>query len=638
MTLFSFSACESLEQVYRGNESDNTSGLRMNDMILSMNGKSVGGMTELGLSIELEVCGPELELVVSRYKHSTSSASQALTKDRQTWESFDREMNDSRRLDWYEVNAPTPGASSGADNLPQMDLMPLDFQSSANRTPMVADTDEPRDERFAEEMVSEEDQSHSSTPSEQERSSPHQTETKGFSQITFSQFSPTSETSETHLPNTQKPAVEGHPQDEVEEDKSSDSECWSDDDEAWLGCVCGEIHPDPIPVFWVQCEECNAWYNVAPKCVGFSEKEAASVERWTCRACTDSVAEQSSLESDDECTETPPDSPACPAQQTSKVQNSSEAIAPKPARRRSRQDDGERKSNSNGSGKTAPNGSDSAPRPGASNTTGEKKRKTIQRSRSDSATSQKGKVYLQKKADLLRRTREDGCVLPATTPRKRDDGTYAHPTGRCPTGLSWDATRGLFAPKVTRKHKPKAKKRVKKVAETSDRQERKVDLTRRMTKDGHVLPASTPQRKNDGLYARPRGRGPAGTIWDPERGIFVSNSMAKTNSDERSSKRPRRKPQKEAGEAVETPSDDMSFVGTDEEAEALEVLPVGTLVSVAERVWPGSNQLGGIGKIIDYRAAEDDPNTTLYDVRYVLGGREKGVHGKYVSRHDFLDS
>ena len=32
----------------------------------------------------------------------------------------------------------------------------------------------------------------------------------------------------------------------------------------------------------------------------------------------------------------------------------------------------------------------------------------------------------------------------------------------------------------------------------------------------------------------------------------------------------------------------------------------------------------------------DDPDAMLYDVRYVLGGREKGVHNKYVSRRDFL--
>ena len=62
---------------------------------------------------------------------------------------------------------------------------------------------------------------------------------------------------------------------------------------------------------------------------------------------------------------------------------------------------------------------------------------------------------------------------------------------------------------------------------------------------------------------------------------FLSQTFA--NIDQISSRRPHRKLQREASEAVDTPSDDMSFVGADE---VPEVLLVGTLVSVAERVWP----------------------------------------------------
>ena len=72
--------------------------------------------------------------------------------------------------------------------------------------------------------------------------------------------------------------------------RSGDSVVYDDDDEAWLGCVCGEVHEEPVRVFWIQCDDCRSWYNVAPVCVGFKELEASSVGTWICRACGESVA------------------------------------------------------------------------------------------------------------------------------------------------------------------------------------------------------------------------------------------------------------------------------------------------------------------------------------------------------------
>ena len=56
-------------------------------------------------------------------------------------------------------------------------------------------------------------------------------------------------------------------------------------DEPWMGCVCGETHPEPIVVFWIQCDFCRAWYNVSEKCVGFDEIRAKTVKEWTCQSC-----------------------------------------------------------------------------------------------------------------------------------------------------------------------------------------------------------------------------------------------------------------------------------------------------------------------------------------------------------------
>ena len=67
-------------------------------------------------------------------------------------------------------------------------------------------------------------------------------------------------------------ATETEKKDWFDDDSSSssiaDDDCEGDDDEnPWLGCVCGKTHPRPIKVFWVQCEICEAWYNVAEECL-----------------------------------------------------------------------------------------------------------------------------------------------------------------------------------------------------------------------------------------------------------------------------------------------------------------------------------------------------------------------------------
>ena len=52
------------------------------------------------------------------------------------------------------------------------------------------------------------------------------------------------------------------------------------------GCVCGKVHPPPIAVFWILCDKCDEWYNVANDCVGFGREEAQEMETWNCWSCT----------------------------------------------------------------------------------------------------------------------------------------------------------------------------------------------------------------------------------------------------------------------------------------------------------------------------------------------------------------
>ncbi len=82
---------------------------------------------------------------------------------------------------------------------------------------------------------------------------------------------------------------------------------WDDDENPWLGCICGETHKKPIKVFWLQCDSCDAWYNCAPRCIGFTKEEAEERNSWHCPDCSSVVTESSSEEK--ECNPTKKETP-----------------------------------------------------------------------------------------------------------------------------------------------------------------------------------------------------------------------------------------------------------------------------------------------------------------------------------------
>jgi len=56
-------------------------------------------------------------------------------------------------------------------------------------------------------------------------------------------------------------------------------------DDPELGCICGAIHEEPEPVFWLHCDTCESWYNNSVRCLGFDQEAAAKLEEWTCASC-----------------------------------------------------------------------------------------------------------------------------------------------------------------------------------------------------------------------------------------------------------------------------------------------------------------------------------------------------------------
>mmetsp|Transcript_9303 Transcript_9303/g.13813 ORF Transcript_9303/g.13813 Transcript_9303/m.13813 type:complete len:540 (-) Transcript_9303:118-1737(-) len=61
-----------------------------------------------------------------------------------------------------------------------------------------------------------------------------------------------------------------------------------------------------------------------------------------------------------------------------------------------------------------------------------------------------------------------------------------------------------------------------------------------------------------------------------------------------------------------------------------ELLKTGTIVKVASRTGPGENLPGGVARITEVHV-DKEKDTILYDVAYVLGGREKDVGAEYVT-------
>jgi hypothetical protein len=70
---------------------------------------------------------------------------------------------------------------------------------------------------------------------------------------------------------------------------------------------------------------------------------------------------------------------------------------------------------------------------------------------------------------------------------------------------------------------------------------------------------------------------------------------------------------------TETPSTD----------DGKDIFPIGTIVRVQSRTWPGINKPGGVARVTKVHT-----DSHSYDVAYVLGGTEKQVGAAYVTLHD----
>jgi hypothetical protein len=65
-------------------------------------------------------------------------------------------------------------------------------------------------------------------------------------------------------------------------------------------------------------------------------------------------------------------------------------------------------------------------------------------------------------------------------------------------------------------------------------------------------------------------------------------------------------------------------------AESSDLFPVGAIVQVQPRTWPGVNKPGGVGRVVTVHTHVGNA-AVQYDVAYVLGGRERRVDAVFVA-------
>ena len=293
--------------------------LNVHDIILSINGLNVGGMTELGLEIELEVSGPDILVAVARYRFASVDLQNAAAKENASLKVLDEIQGDKKVLGWHEfaliedsesripsrLLPPSTGEDDAVIADPDLDdkspstnfcLTTFDRVSDitlqcigknvvenngiaknharmiASENKMVFETEPKEHSRIQQQKITFMEQSECLVvdTNEEMRVSLNPLHDLG--------------TCGTHYSAPQFRG--GKPLEAVATRNDVESETeYDDDDNPWSGCVCGIIHELPIPVFWIQCDQCDAWFNVWESCVGVSEEGAAHLSRFLCWSC-----------------------------------------------------------------------------------------------------------------------------------------------------------------------------------------------------------------------------------------------------------------------------------------------------------------------------------------------------------------
>jgi hypothetical protein len=170
----------------------------------------------------------------------------------------------------------------------------------------------------------------------------------------------------------------------------------------------------------------------------------------------------------------------------------------------------------------------------------------------------------------------------------------------------------------------------------ADDSSRVEETVQRLTGDGCIRPKSKPREKEDGTYAKPKGPGPVGFYWHKEFGIWSPKgpkhkpSPSKLQAQNRASSN-------EGGSLSKERSinrgDSRSEEATGENTQPSAAFTRGDIVFIEEHGWAGVSNASGAATVLKSRV--DDEGDLLYDIKYIIGRTARGVLAEYVSLHSF---
>lgn len=257
-------------------------------MIMTVDGKEVGGMTVESFNLTLELAGSELVLVVSRYK---CLSQESALQETQLLSEVDKHINDPSRLHWADIG----GGTSAFRKYSKMEETGRLFQSSSESPLSVHSKTSPKHIRASnplknrnlsllEPVGSKEEEVNFSTSKKQSEAPSSIKQVDNIAEHQDASIRRHEEQSENSSVLSSVEPTDLRSVLEVDEE-SSNSDEFGEDGNAWCGCVCGKEHRTKGNYFWIQCEACCTWFNVYERCVGFGKKEAETMEEWTCWAC-----------------------------------------------------------------------------------------------------------------------------------------------------------------------------------------------------------------------------------------------------------------------------------------------------------------------------------------------------------------
>ena len=259
----------------------------MNDMIVAINGKLTSGMTILSFEVELEMSGRELLILVSRYKSPAQTKKRILQREEDDQQKLHSSFLQTQSIDWIAVTG-----SDGEDGDMPEDISLISVKSDSLYDIHAQDTvghagaikSRNQAQKSNAKKVSIDSSETTGVHSSNEKSVDERADaTRTDSETNKATQTKVIQTAQVKRVSDAGVVKKGNDS-SLDENEEKEEE-WSDDGNAWLGCVCGILHGSKTHVFWIQCDSCQSWYNVAEKCVGFNADAALKVKEWLCWAC-----------------------------------------------------------------------------------------------------------------------------------------------------------------------------------------------------------------------------------------------------------------------------------------------------------------------------------------------------------------